>query len=228
MSDEVVVKKKRVLTLEQRARLRETSRAWKARNPKTAEQKASHTAYTREWRKAHPPTLEYLTGRAEYSRAYRLSIAPQKSDNPLAAEDLRKARRVKARSLYQQMSPERRAARLSRLAVWKENNAHRLTSYSQNNRARRCGAEGTFTPADIKSLLKTQHGVCLNCQAMLIKRGEGKFHIDHIMPIALGGSNWPDNLQLLCPPCNLSKSDKHPDVWMADNPRKRDVGFIPF
>lgn len=31
--------------------------------------------------------------------------------------------------------------------------------------------------------------------------------IDHITPVAKGGTNDLGNLQLLCPPCNLAKSD---------------------
>lgn len=32
--------------------------------------------------------------------------------------------------------------------------------------------------------------------------------IDHIEPVAKGGTNDLSNLQLLCPPCNLTKTDK--------------------
>lgn len=32
--------------------------------------------------------------------------------------------------------------------------------------------------------------------------------LDHVMPVAKGGTNDLGNLQLLCPPCNLSKSDR--------------------
>jgi 5-methylcytosine-specific restriction endonuclease McrA len=35
--------------------------------------------------------------------------------------------------------------------------------------------------------------------------------IDHIMPIALGGSDHPDNLAVLCADCNRAKAALHPD-----------------
>jgi 5-methylcytosine-specific restriction endonuclease McrA len=35
--------------------------------------------------------------------------------------------------------------------------------------------------------------------------------VDHIVPLAEGGSNDLDNLQLLCPACNSRKSDKIPE-----------------
>lgn len=31
------------------------------------------------------------------------------------------------------------------------------------------------------------------------------YHVDHVRPLAMGGSNNTVNLQLLCPPCNLGK-----------------------
>lgn len=70
-------------------------------------------------------------------------------------------------------------------------------------------AEGTHTVQDVKSIYAEQDGECVYCGADLL---EG-YHVDHIMPLALGGSNWPDNLQCLCPTCNLRKGSKHPDDW---------------
>lgn len=32
--------------------------------------------------------------------------------------------------------------------------------------------------------------------------------LDHIMPRVYGGTNMQENLQLLCPPCNVEKSKK--------------------
>lgn len=52
---------------------------------------------------------------------------------------------------------------------------------------------------------------CAVCKASI----EGAaYHLDHIKPLARGGGNDPSNLQLLCPPCNLSKSAKDPIDFM--------------
>lgn len=42
----------------------------------------------------------------------------------------------------------------------------------------------------------------------------GPFHIDHVHPVALGGTNDLDNLVRACAACNLSKSDRTVEEWM--------------
>jgi 5-methylcytosine-specific restriction endonuclease McrA len=76
-------------------------------------------------------------------------------------------------------------------------------------------AEGTHTAQDVKSIYDGQGGDCVYCGADL---SEG-YHVDHIMPLVLGGSNWPNNLQCLCPTCNLRKGGKHPEDW------HKEIGF---
>lgn len=71
-----------------------------------------------------------------------------------------------------------------------------------NRKARKKNAPGHYKPADIRALMVTQGGLCALCQCNLSASG---FHIDHKQALVNGGSNWPENLQLLCPPCNLSK-----------------------
>lgn len=70
------------------------------------------------------------------------------------------------------------------------------------NEARRRNAEGTFDHIDIDNLKELQRMRCAICSTSLWAAG---FHIDHKQPISKGGTNWPHNLQLLCPKCNLSK-----------------------
>ena len=37
---------------------------------------------------------------------------------------------------------------------------------------------------------------------------EGNFHVDHKVPLAIGGSDNEENFQMLCETCNLKKSSK--------------------
>ena len=46
------------------------------------------------------------------------------------------------------------------------------------------------------------------CQSCGISNKEARLQIDHIIPLAKGGSNDMSNLQTLCSDCNQQKSDR--------------------
>lgn len=81
---------------------------------------------------------------------------------------------------------------------------------SLKRRARKRSAEGRHSAQDIKKLLAKQNHKCAACRVSVKMAG---YHVDHIIPLARGGANWPDNLQILCPTCNLSKGAKDPIAW---------------
>jgi hypothetical protein len=50
------------------------------------------------------------------------------------------------------------------------------------------------------------------CQACGAKAPDVPLQIDHVVPVALGGSDEPSNLRTLCEPCNSGKSATPPDA----------------
>lgn len=116
--------------------------------------------------------------------------------------------------------PRNKASSVASAKRWAEANPEKAREYYRLNarkrRAYKCKANGTHTAADLAEILAAQGHRCAYCRADL-KRV--KKHVDHIMPLALGGSNWRENLQYLCQPCNQSKGAKHP----ADFARERDL-----
>jgi len=89
---------------------------------------------------------------------------------------------------------------------WKQANPDKVTAATQTRRARMKGAEGHHTAADIAAIRAKQDGRCANAKCRVDLRDGA--HLDHIKPISRGGSNWPANLQWLCPTCNLVKGDR--------------------
>lgn len=68
--------------------------------------------------------------------------------------------------------------------------------------------------------------LCLTDIFGLLAPGPAK-HLDHMIPLALGGTNDPTNLQFLCPPCNnrkaisIATSGNTSLYWSTDDPRDR-------
>lgn len=78
-----------------------------------------------------------------------------------------------------------------------------------NRRARELAAEGSFTAADIRLQYRAQRGKCWHCGGSV---GD-TYHVDHLRPLAKGGTNDPRNLVISCPTCNLSKGDRQTWEW---------------
>lgn len=76
-----------------------------------------------------------------------------------------------------------------------------------NRRARERNAEGSHTRADIDALWTLQKGKCTWCLKALDR---ATMHVDHFLPLSLGGSNDRKNLRLSHEHCNLTKAAHHP------------------
>ena len=106
---------------------------------------------------------------------------------------------------------ENRAKHLQIKRNYYINNPEQAAASAKAMKARRRGAEGHFTKEDIDNLKEAQKMKCVACEVDLNESG---YHVDHIVPIAAGGSNYPENLQLLCPSCNISKNSRPMHEWM--------------
>jgi 5-methylcytosine-specific restriction endonuclease McrA len=72
---------------------------------------------------------------------------------------------------------------------------------------RRLGKKtGRLPRGTVANLLEMQRNKCAICAKPL----NGKYHVDHIMPLALNGKHERLNIQILCPTCNVRKNAKHP------------------
>lgn len=99
--------------------------------------------------------------------------------------------------------------------LWAINNKDKIAEYRRNRRAKIAMADGSHTKDDVLSILYMQKWKCMNCSKS-IKKG---YHVDHIIPIARGGSNWKSNIQCLCQLCNNKKHAKDPIDWARENGR---------
>lgn len=131
-----------------------------------------------------------------------------------AAYHLANLEKIKAKkAAYRAANPEYKAA-------WKKANpeyaaAHRAANseayriYWANRRALK-RTTGKLSKGLSTKLFVLQRGKCACCGQPL---GDD-FHLDHVMPLFLGGLNQDSNIQLLTATCNLQKQAKHPIDFM--------------
>ena len=100
---------------------------------------------------------------------------------------------------------ENKERRIKANFLWRSKNPEKMRANSNARRARKLNAEGRYTAKDACKIYDSQRGKCAICALSLGKAGK---HLDHIVPLVSGGTNYPENLQWLCPSCNLSKNKK--------------------
>ncbi len=98
------------------------------------------------------------------------------------------------------------AANRERIAESRKERPEVRRAADANRRARKAQSQGAHTSADRSKLLRLQNGRCAACGDKFGSNGQ----CDHIVPLALGGSNDRSNLQWLCRRCNLTKAARDP------------------
>ena len=148
--------------------------------------------------------------RAEAPEKYAAMSARWQKQNPQKANE-RQRRYAKANPKKLALRrAEKRKERAEYNAQWRALNPELCRTYCRNRRARKLSVGGTHTPDDIKTLLALQKCKCAACKACI----KDAYHADHITPLSKGGSNDKQNIQLLCPSCNLKKGVSDPLDFM--------------
>lgn len=136
---------------------------------------------------------EILAKRAEYDKKYYI------------AHRDRVLRR--SREWYYANIVRARKAKRSYYTTHKEAHIHSV----RLRKIRMKGAGGTHTTEDIRRQYDSQKGRCWWCGKKVGK----KYHVDHNIPLARGGTNDPRNIVISCPKCNMSKGKKLPQEWIG-------------
>jgi 5-methylcytosine-specific restriction endonuclease McrA len=164
---------------------------------------------------AHPEKvratmLRRLERQKEQKRIAREAKGPKlppSAEEIAAREERRKAARrasyLANADRHREKSKAWRAANPGRMAEllrdWKERNRDKVRTAKRSRKIIKRAAL-------IEDLTHLQRGRCAYCRCKL----GADLHIDHVMPLALGGPNERSNLQLACASCNMAKSATHP------------------
>jgi 5-methylcytosine-specific restriction endonuclease McrA len=172
--------------------------------------KQKHRERSRKWRAEHRERVyEYnKKWRAEHLEKDRKRIAAWRAKHPERLHELEIKQRAKHRERIYERRRKWYATHREKaheiVKKWLVAHPEQVKTYHHKRRTRISDAGGSFTAEDIKEMLKRQRGKCIVC-GMDIRKN---YHIDHIVPVSRGGSSNPNNLQLLCPRCNLTKHNK--------------------
>lgn len=195
-----------------RSRQKETQRNWVKNN--LEKKREIH----RKWVADHPDKVaeyEERRRRKQGSKKRVLIEGPWPSSTP------------EYHTKWRKEHPE---AERAKHAKYRVNNIKKIRAYFQNNkdqhykkahirRSRQNNSGGSFTVGEIKELYKRQNGLCANrlCRLKIgTVKGKRNYHIDHVTPVALGGSSFIENIQLLCASCNRRKAARPADQWAVE------------
>lgn len=142
-----------------------------------------------------------------YRRRYRAKNPPDVREQKL---------RAKLGSAYDAFVAEVEASRVAYKRMYYEANRDDIILKVRLQKIARRGAPGVATLEQVRARVAFYGGVCAYC-------GDEYEHIDHVIPLSRGGSNWPANLRPACAFCNLSKHNKKPSEWSSPKARKQDV-----
>lgn len=71
-------------------------------------------------------------------------------------------------------------------------------------------------------VLRRDNHACRYCGAVA---PDVKLHVDHVIPVALGGTDTPDNLAASCAACNSGKTSTPADAEVVDDVKQRALNF---
>jgi 5-methylcytosine-specific restriction endonuclease McrA len=197
-----------------REKAKAAAKAWKDRNKEHVTQykndyRASHAAeiteyndlsrgQRAEWREAHRE--EAISYAKQYRESNKELVAQKRREKYLIDRDEIKEKQRKW--YYANKDCARQYARLHRMT---RKDLHAI--YAQNKRIRKRQGEGRLSVGIVLLLMVEQGHRCPYCLTDLRRGG---YHIDHYVPLALGGPHQDSNVQLTCPACNARKGSKHP------------------
>lgn len=145
-----------------------------------------------------------------YLKQYLESHKDESVERSARYYQINRDRILKRQSEYARLHKnEKRLYDASYAPVYRKKHLHEHRVRQAVRRARKRAAEGAYTYDDVIRQGECQKWRCWWCG----KPCREEYHIDHLVPLVKGGHNWPSNIVISCPKCNLSKHDKLPEEW---------------
>lgn len=161
--------------------------AWKNKNPEKAKA-ANRARVLREKEKGYPRSSAWRSKNRERVNATAMKSYWKNRNH-----------RLIVMKKWRTENPEKMKALKK---AYRKNNRPVVLAWLMRRRARKAQAPGYSTAEQIQARVDYYGGKCYLCRIAPYE------HIDHVIPIAKGGTNWPANLRPACAICNMKKHDK--------------------
>jgi len=213
---------KRMTTEEKKAHKAEYDRARRMRNLKEAKESASAYYQKNKAAIAEKAAVRYRADTERHKERQEKWRSENKSRVNAAAAEWRRRNTEKVMTAARKWRAENRDIACAATSDWAKRNREKLNERSRKDRAenparhrgyvhkrRALTSGGSISPGLASFLMEKQRGRCACCRQKL-----KSFHMDHIEPLSKGGEHADSNIQLLCPTCNHTKSNKDPVKFM--------------
>ena len=179
---------------------REYSAKWRRANP---EKTAAHLKRSRQKRRQAINAYEKTPAQRERRAAMKRRLR----QNP----EWRERERKRNRSYVLALPPEVRQERRDYVNRWRKDNRERVRELNRLRLIRESSAPGAgyLTVEKLRARILFYAGRCFYCDAPDAKS------LDHRIPLARGGSQFPSNLVPSCKLCNSRKGTRTPKEWAA-------------
>lgn len=194
---------------------------------RAAQKIASHNYYLRnresillrnkKWALENPEKVSTQKATYELENYERLQFTKKiwRENNKERISNAHRARVLRDPEKHKENQRESRLRNPNTLPTWRKNNPEKLRAYRRRRRARKMGAESELYNSN--QILAIYGSNCHSCSEPIdleASRRQGVLdweyglHLDHLVPLALGGSDLIENIRPSHAICNLSRPRK--------------------
>lgn len=198
------MRKRRALRADVREQDKKRAKTYRALKREDEEYRRKECDQARAWNEAN----------REHVKSYRAGYYRKNASAIKAKSAKRRAEKGAELKIYfRQHHSENAERKRAAVKAWRLANPEKARIGGHNKRAKKRANGGKMSPGLVDRLFSEQGGLCVYCFSDLSETG---YHLDHYMPIVLGGRNNDPNAQLTCPTCNCRKNAKHPLDFLAE------------